>query len=77
MQCDRSTQMCEYKQCPSSIPHGTVSQDKTLDTDGAVVPNGIAARAIVSCDEGYYIKHPNNLVGIARGQHNKVNGKDC
>ena len=39
------------------------------------MPNGISNIATISCHEGFYIKHPNNLVGFARGQYSVLDGE--
>ena len=80
MFCDVVTQSCRYKTCPAAIPHGTVwheDDDHADDYFGSFAPvtNGIADKAFISCDEGFNVKHPNNLVGIARGQHDSISDR--
>ena len=34
----------------------------------------VSRTAVLACDEGYNVEHPDGLVGVARGQHTAMDG---
>ena len=89
MRCHYETLTCEYKRCPTSIPFGNIIHPKDEDDHdlhphheeeedfsfGQTVPFGIADQAVLSCHEGFRVRHPYNLVGIARANKLSVNDR--
>lgn len=64
MFCDTSS-ACRYKQCPSRIAHGSISFDSQLFSEGSPSTT-LGQTAVISCNPGYYVQHPNEFVALAR-----------
>jgi len=74
MECDSSIRKCAFKRCPIWLDNGRITLEARSAEFDEGPPNAVARMAVASCQEGFSVEHPDALVGIARGQHAKMDG---